>query len=260
MTISNENNCFLVTAYHLEKQIGLQTFRQNCSFYLVKREHSFLLYKVKNDSFIYIKDYGSVVFFNCNKNIINNVLNNLKGVNITKEKLPKETYTVVKGSELEVDFGKITITELTLDVAHIIMLNLSQSVALSNYVNATSSLNESTCLYVNQLEKTGNIKLSKKNMRIFIGKTMNLKNSISENLFIFDSSDLAWSKEHLSKLDYQLKDELDIVKRHQGLQFSLDVVKENLDLFQGILQHRYSSMLEWIIIILILFEVIQIFI
>ncbi len=247
-----------VVAYQLEKAIDLQHFRESCSYFLAKREHSFLLYQIKEDTFMYVKDYGSVVFLNCNNNLVISILRELKGGDLPKD-LPKETYLIEKGNELEVDFGKIVINQLNLDVAHIIMLNLAQSVALTNYVNATSSLNESTSMYVNQLETSGNIKLSKKDMRIFIGKTMNLKNSISENLFIFDSSDLAWSKEHLSKLDYQLKDELDIVKRHQGLQFSLGVVKENLDLFQGILQHKYSSMLEWIIIILILFEVVQIF-
>lgn len=97
-------------------------------------------------------------------------------------------------------------------------------------------------------------------MRKFIGKTLNLKNSITENLFVFDTPYLAWSSKELSQLDYKLKDELDIVKRHQGINNSLNTIKESLDLFSDILHHRYSSMLEWIIIILILFEVVQVII
>lgn len=54
-----------------------------------------------------------------------------------------------------------------------------------------SMLHETTIEYTKQLEKYGKINLSKKKMRIFIGRTMNLKNRISEDLFIFDSSDLA---------------------------------------------------------------------
>ena len=249
-----------VVAYHLERQLNLKKFREECTYSLAKREHTFLLYKIHSDSFIYLKDYGSIVFLNCDENIKKEVFQKIILDNYDEKKLPKEAFIIVKGNELEVDFGKIQIPELTIDIAHIVMLNLAQSVALTNYVNRTSILHDSTLQYVNQLENKGSIKLSKKDMRIFIGKTMNLKNSILENLFIFDSSDLAWSKEHLSKLDYQLKDELDILKRHQGLQFSINVIKENLDLFQGILQHKYSSMLEWIIIILILFEVVQVFI
>ena len=64
----------------------------------------------------------------------------------------------------------------------------------------------------------------------------------------------------MSYLDQELSNELDIVNRHNGLQHNLDVIKENLDLFKDIMQHKHSSMLEWIIIILILFEILQVFI
>jgi len=251
---------YKVVAYHIENQIDLISFRAKCKFSLLKREHSFLLYGIDKDSFMYVKDYGSIVFLNCASDFIDNIFATVLGIESSLSFSPKEEYIVEIGKTIEVDFGKIQVDELSKDIAHIIMLNLGQSVALKDYMNKTESLHESTLTYAKQLENNGNIKLSKKQMRIFIGKTMNLKNSIAENLFIFDSSDLAWSNEELSKLDYQIKDELDIVKRHNGLQFYLNVIKENLDLFKDILQHRYSSMLEWIIIILILFEVIQVII
>jgi uncharacterized Rmd1/YagE family protein len=249
---------YKVVAYHIESQINLKNFRDNCEFLILKREHSFLLYKIDNNSFMYVKEYGSIVFLNCERGVINTIFKTILEQHISLKKLPKEESNITLGSTLEVDFEKIQVCNLSADAAHIIMLNLAQSVALKYYLNKTESLHERTLIYAKQLENNGKIKLSKKQMRIFIGKAMNLKNSIAENLFIFDSSDLAWSSEELSKLDYQLKDELDIVKRHHGLQFYLNVIKENLDLFKDILQHKYSSMLEWIIIILILFEVIQV--
>lgn len=249
---------YKVVAYHLDNRIDLRTFRLSSKLSLLKREHSFLLFEVENDGYIYLKDYGSVVFLNCSEVIVNQVFGMLSEKSLIHDDLLTETYSLSFGNTIEVDFDKIQVKELSVDIAHIIMLNLAQSVALKYYLNTTAALHESTLIYSKQLEKTGHIKLSKKHMRIFIGKTMNLKNSITENLFIFDSSDLAWSNESLSKLDYQIKDELDIVNRHNGIQYNLNVIKENLDLFKDILQHKYSSMLEWIIIILILFEVIQV--
>lgn len=249
---------YKVIAYHLDKRIDLRAFRLSSIFSLLKREHSFLLFEVEKNAYIYLKDYGSVVFLNCSEDIVNQSFALLAVNSINQDNLLTETYSISLGNDIEVDFDKIQVQELSVDVAHIIMLNLAQSVALKYYLNITAALHESTLVYAKQLEKTGHIKLSKKQMRIFIGKTMNVKNSIAENLFIFDSSDLAWSNESLSKLDYQIKDELDIVNRHNGIQYNLNVIKENLDLFKDILQHKYSSMLEWIIIILILFEVIQV--
>ena len=251
---------YKVLAYHIGNLINLKNFRANCAFSILKREHSFLLYKVKDSSFMYVKDYGSIVFLNCSEEVINGIFKNTLDLSFALTNFPKEESNITIGYPTEVDFEKIKINNLSVDCAHIIMLNLGQSAALKFYLNKTESLHDSTLIYAKQLEDKGNIKLSKKQMRIFIGRTMNLKNSIAENLFIFDSSDLAWSNEELSKLDYQLKDELDVVKRHHGLQFNLTVIKENLDLFKDILQHKYSSMLEWIIIILILFEVIQVII
>ncbi|GFD73948.1 MULTISPECIES: RMD1 family protein [Tenacibaculum] len=249
-------------AYHLERRIALSAIRSQFESYeLVKREHSFLLYKITNNSYIYIKDYGSVVFMNCTNDLINQIVSfliNKENSNINN--LPSEKYNITFSDTIEVDFGTIQIKELNDDVAHIIMLNLAQSVALMNYVNKTSDLHDKTLVYSKQLEKTGSFKLSKIQMRKFIGKTLNLKNNIAENLFVFDSPDVAWNNKDLSDLDYKLKDELDILKRHQGIENSLNVIKENLDLFNDILQHKYSSMLEWIIILLILFEVVQVII
>ena len=249
---------YSVQAYHLGKRIDLKSFRSSVSFSLLKREPSFLLYEFDKDAYLYLKDYGSVVFLNCSEQQINNVLQILKAGE--KTKLPSEVYAIELAESIEVDFDRIKVQELTLDVAHIIMLNLAQSVALMYYLNTTATLHENTLIYAKQLEQKGKINLSKKKMLVFIGKTMNLKNSIAENLFIFDSPDLAWSNENLSALDNKIKSELDIVNRHHGIQYNLNVIKENLDLFNDMLQHKYSSMLEWIIIILILFEVVHVII
>lgn len=250
-----------VIAFHLERHLGLKRLRERFSdFNLVKREHSFLLYEDNKQSYFYIKDYGSVVFINSSQELIENVLSLINPNKKQFDNYPNESYNIVFKDSIEVDFDKIQIKELTQDVAHIIMLNMAQSVALKHYVDRISVLHDKTLVYSKQLEKKGKINLSKRQMRIFIGKTMNLKNSIAENMFIFDMPELAWNNADLSTLDFQLKDELDIVSRHQSIQLSLDVIKENLDLFKDILQHRYSSMLEWIIIILILFEVIQVII
>ncbi len=251
---------YIAAAYHLEKKISISDFRKKIvDLKILKREHSFLLCQIDENSYLYVKDYGSLVFINCEDSFIKQMI---ELVDKTKkiEELPIEKYTICTEKPVEVDFEMIAVPELNLDIAHIIMLNLAQSVALMNYVAKTSHLHDSTLVYSKQLEHTGKIKLKEKQMRKFIGKTMNLKNNINENLFVFDMPELAWNNKDLSALDYKLKDELDIVNRYQGIKNSLDTIKENLDLFSDILQHKYGTMLEWIVIILILIEVLQVFI
>lgn len=249
-----------VIAYHLGKSLNIREIRLKMTYPLLKKEASFLLFGTNKSSLIYIKNYGSVVFFDCDANTISQVLNELNGSEVAPSNLYQESYEIQESDAIDIDFNTITLKEINVDSIHIIMLNLAQSVALQEFVNKTSTLHESTLQFTKQLELTGKINVSKVKMRKFIGRTLNLKNSIAEELFVFDTPELAWSTADLSKLDEHLKEELAIVKRFKGLQLSLDTIKENLDLFNDIHQHRYSSMLEWIIIILILIEVVQIFI
>jgi len=61
-------------------------------------------------------------------------------------------------------------------------------------------------------------------------------------------------------LDIGLKKTFDLQMRFRTIQEGLSIVKENMELFRDLLQNRNSNTLEWVIIILILVEVINIFI
>lgn len=72
----------------------------------------------------------------------------------------------------------------------IIMLNVAQSVALDYYSQQTAALLEETNHHTQVLERKGRLDLSGSKMIRYIGRTLNLKNWISENLYIFDSPDI----------------------------------------------------------------------
>jgi len=57
-----------------------------------------------------------------------------------------------------------------------------------------------------------------------------------------------------------LKKTFDLQARFRTIQEGLGIVKENMELFKDLLQNRNSNTLEWVVIILILFEVINIFV
>jgi uncharacterized Rmd1/YagE family protein len=95
-------------------------------------------------------------------------------------------------------------------------------------------------------------------LKKFIGRTLNLKNRISENLFIFDSPPETWENENLNKLDLGLKRTFDLQERFRNIQEGLQIARENLELFKDLLQYRKSNQLEWIIIALIFAEIINI--
>ena len=111
--------------------------------------------------------------------------------------------------------------------------------------------------YAGGEERKGKIFMGGIKLKKYIGRTLNLKNRISANLYIFDSPEETWEDENLSKLDIGLKKTFDLQARFRTIREGLEIVKENLELFKDLLQYRNSIVLEWIIITLILVEVIN---
>lgn len=224
-----------------------------------RAEGSFSLFQLGDKQWVYAKDYGSIVFINCDESSQNKWLKKVLGHTPKPEGLIQETYQIEEGhSPIQVGFSIIKLNQLQEDEVHVIALQIAQAVALDDFQNQVNDLLELTRGLSNQLDKEGRLRLNRRQMRQLVGQTMVLKNKIAENLFIFDTPDVSWNDERLNQLDRELRKELEILRRHQGLQLNLSVVKENLDLFKDILQHRHSSTLEWIIILLILFEVVQV--
>jgi uncharacterized Rmd1/YagE family protein len=130
-------------------------------------------------------------------------------------------------------------------------------VALDYYNQQTNLLLEETNYYTQILGIKGRIGLGGIELKKYIGRTLSLKNRITGNLYIFDSPEETWEDENLNKLDIGLKKTFDLQARFRDIQEGLGIVKENLELFRDLLQNRNSVALEWVIIILILVEVIN---
>ncbi|MFN3315512.1 MAG: RMD1 family protein, partial [Raineya sp.] len=155
--------------------------------------------------------------------------------------------------------NSITLPQIDHDTMRIITLNVAQSAALDYYDALSSQILNASKEYVDELEQFGKVKISKKNLLKFIGKVKNIKNSIIDNLYILDDPNIVWENEDLERIHKQLKETFDISPRFREVDYRLRIVEDNLMLFTELLQHRESSRLEWIIIILILVEVLNVF-
>jgi uncharacterized Rmd1/YagE family protein len=77
---------------------------------------------------------------------------------------------------------------------------------------------------------------------------------------VLDEPDFIWEDEALNKLNQGLRDIFDIRARFRELDYRLQNVKDNLGVLTELVHHRDSNRLEWIIIFLILFEVLNVII
>lgn len=137
-----------------------------------------------------------------------------------------------------------------------ISYGLAQSIQLESYESAVQKTIDQNTHYPEELAKKGAISLSQKEISRRMGQIFLARSSINLNSEYLAAPEYFW--EHPSFEDYynmSIKF-LDISCRVATLNQKLDVLHELFEMLTSQLQHRHSSMLEVVIILLILFEII----
>jgi required for meiotic nuclear division protein 1 len=248
-----------VLSYQIADGIDIRTFKNSFRATVHFSDNDEIFYIIDPDKFIYVFKYGVVSFLNCDEMKISEFMQFITPFckNFSGFKLSEEFEIETGAKEIRFGFNKIEIINSTIDIFRLIMLNVSQSVALDYYYEVTNTLLIETNLQTQYLEKKGRLNISGRNLKKYIGRTLNLKSNIAENLYIFDSPPETWEDEELNKIDIGLKRTFDLQLRFRSIQESLQIIKDNFELFKDIMQYRNSYALEVIIIILILLEVIN---
>jgi uncharacterized Rmd1/YagE family protein len=253
---------YTVVAYQVANTINIKASKQQLQWQLLFQDSDELYYTSSQNKFVYIFHYGMVSFFNMNTSEIVVTLEQLKPFcdEYLLEKISEEIQIDVQTNQTKVKFDMVVLPELDSEMIRLVMLNASQSVALNRFSEITEELLIETNKHTKYLENKGKLDISGNRLKRFIGKVLNIKNKISENLYIFDSPEITWENEHLNKLDQELKQSFDLKDRYRLIHDRIEIIKENLELFKDIMDHKESSKLEWIIILLILVEVVDMFI
>jgi required for meiotic nuclear division protein 1 len=252
-----------IIGYHLGDRLDLKELKNNLAYNCVYADPTELMYDVENNSYFCVFDYGSVVFFGVDNYEQTNIITAVRTIlNLDSTELRRENFAVEidPQASYKVIFDRLIIKEITMDIAKIIMLNIAQSVALDYYIEQSNILLDQTYQFTLELAEKGKFSIKGKKLLKYIGRLLNLKNKIAQNIYIFDSPNLTWNDEYLNVINNDLSRELDIKLRHNSLQESLNTVRENLEILKDINQHSHSNMLELIVIVLIAIEIINIII
>jgi uncharacterized Rmd1/YagE family protein len=251
-----------VVAYQVASTINIKEIKKQLSWQLLFQDSDEAFYTIAENAYVYVFQYGVVSFFNVEESQIQNTIKVIQPTcyNVFKKPLFDDIEVFIEPKQLKVGFEKITIPSLDQELIRLVMLNTSQSVALDRYDEITESLIKEINQHTKFLEEKGKLDVSGHALKKFIGKILNIKNRISENLYIFDSPDSTWDNEVLNTVSIELKKTFDLQNRYRSIHERIDIIKENLELFKDIMDHKESSRLEWIIIILIVIEVFDMFI
>jgi uncharacterized Rmd1/YagE family protein len=213
--------------------------------------------------YITVFNNGVIAFANFEDADIKNILEFIKPYLKSPQENISETININF-----IDENRIYIDEDTLfvpkkfesdDLLRIVMYDLSQTVGIDYYQKISEVLLEEVQKFASYLEQKGKLNIDKKEMNKFIGKSLTTKNKIVNNLYIFDVPDIAWENEELDRVHRVLSRTFDLQARIKELQYTFQVIDDNLNMFKGMHEHSRSAFLEIIVIILILIEILQTF-
>lgn len=248
-----------VISYQVADSIDIRSVKAAYRGELIYGDSDELFYQTAAGQYLYIFKYGVVSFYNTSAVQVSELLRFFQPFckNHNAQALSDEFLIESGQPEDKTSHNKIELIHADAKTLRVIMLNVSESVALDYYLEQTTQLMDETNHHTQKLEQKGRLSLSGTRLKQFIGRTLLLKNRIAENLYIFGAPEETWEDERLDKLHNELRKNFEIEDRFLHTSEGLAIVKENLDLFKDMLQYRNSVFLEWIIIILIAIEVVH---
>lgn len=248
-----------IVAYQPAENINIKRLKADYTGQLIGSAVYDLFYRYKSGH-IYVLSYGVVVFANIEEIDRSNFLTLVRNYSDNPmETRIQEDFVINTGlpGNPEFSYNSLSVPEISDDIIRITMLQVAQSIALDFYQERSQLLLMETVKYTQQLEEFGKLKASKRQVMKFIGRTLNMKNRIIDDLYVFDSPPATWENELVGKVNEGLGKTFDINVRFRDVEYTLRSVESNLQLFMELINTEQSHRLEWVVIILILFEVIH---
>ncbi len=137
-----------------------------------------------------------------------------------------------------------------------ISYGLAQSIKLEAFEEAIKEAIKKNNYLPEEIAIHGIISLSRRAIFKRIGEIFIARSSINLNIEYLDAPEFFWRNPSLEPYYIMVKKFLDIESRVMALNQKLDVLQELLDILNSQVQHRHSSLLESIIILLIIVEII----
>lgn len=248
-----------IVAYQVSESIDIKAFKNEFDGQFISGSSFELFYLYKN-GYLFILNYGVVVFANIGELERTNLLRLIRDFSQEfLEKRYREDFTILQSEDSipVFSYNALSVPKVTDTIVKVAMLQVGQSAALDFYHEKAQKLLEETLLLTDRLEKIGKLNIGKRNLLKFIGRALNTKTRIIDDLYVIDSPANVWEDELLGKIHDGLSKTFDIAIRFREIEYTLKSVETNTSIFIELIHARESHKLEWIIIVLILIEVIH---
>lgn len=207
---------------------------------------------------VFLFDYGVLVFWNLSVEERNEFIRNIREfateplTQVLNDEFTCETgldKPVIKNDHIQLVEDEV-LTRLA--VSH----GIAQSTKLEQFESHVQQTINDTAYIPRNIAETGTTRLSRKDLSRLRGRLFIASSDIMLNYDLLDVPDFFWEYPELDNYYTMIADYLEIRQRVQVLSKKLETIHELFNMMADEQKHKHSSMLEWIIIWLIAFEIV----
>lgn len=228
-------------------------------FLTLREEHLKGVLPVPEGKSAVIFPFGSIVFINMEHHEIVDVVNYLKKI---ENNLKIADYKFNEGYMLEigvdkpsVNFNSMSVTEYKNYHLEILATILSKSVALEKVEKDLNSLLDEFEGIVELLDQ-GILNISDAKNAKMSAKILGFKFDTISYIMLLDKPDITWENQEAETLFMQLSQFYELKDRYEKIQAKTETLMDITQVFGALTQQRRGNKLEWLVIILIGFEII----
>ncbi len=255
---------FRIKAFHVAEKLRLKDLREKFTRPTLEFSNYELVVKYADDSYLFVYNYGSVVFFNVPDDMQERELAAIQEYRTPSDVArTSDTYMVevqdgACGADAshKVYFDRMVLSTLTYPKIKIGCMIVAESTALEYYEILIENLLEKTNVFSKKLERQGRMLESSEDLIKFIGLCLSTKQEIISNLYIVDSPEETWESVELDKVFYDLKTMMEIDTRYRALEYKIKIIQDSVEVIVDLAKSKRETMLELVIILLIAFEVV----
>ena len=216
-----------------------------------------IIINIKEEQQIILFKYGVFICWDIEFENIKFFLDFIKDLQINSfKKSIVEEFNYTFEDEFKINLDTIYLSDSSTTSKIAISQALAQNVKLQQFEEEVQTTIENNSHIPLQLSTNGKIKLTKKEISKKIGELFLVKTKINLHYDLLDTPEFFWEYPQYENQYEKTIKYLDIKSRVEVLNKKVEIIQELLHVLGDEQKHKYSSFLEWIIIILIAFEII----
>jgi required for meiotic nuclear division protein 1 len=257
---------YRIKAIHIAEKLKLKDLRERFTQPALEFSNYEMIVRYSADSYLFVYNYGSVVFFNVSEDLQEKELSSIQEYRVPSDQsratdvflleVQESSNNGGQGGGNKVYFDRVVVSSLSYEVIKIVCMLLAESTALEYYEILIENLLVKTNAFSKTLRRQGRMLESTEDLIKFIGLCLDTKQEIISNLYIVDSPDETWESVELDKVHQDLKSMMEIDIRYRALEYKIKIIQESVDVIVDLSKSKRETLLEMVIILLITFEII----